>query len=144
MFQLSPQQRVIVTTCVISISASFFGFDTGSISAITLMPDFLVQFGELSELLRGFVVSVILIPSALTGILAGGIQDRISRKKTISLGCALFSLGSAISAGSTVLGVLVLGRCIAGTGEGLFLSAMVVYVCVQRSTCSLKSSLDLI
>jgi len=41
-------------------------------------------------------VSVILLPSAMTGILAGRVSDKISRKYTISLGCALFAVGTSI------------------------------------------------
>lgn len=66
----------------------------------------------------------------MTGVLAGTVSDRLSRKYTISLGSAIFAVGSAISAASkTSLGVLILGRCIAGTGEGLFLGCLGVYLC---------------
>ena len=92
------------------------------------MPQFVAQFGELEPLLRGFVVACILVPSALTGIIGGSISDKISRKRTIALGCAIFAIGSAISAGSNSLAALITGRCIAGLGEGLFLSCLSVYV----------------
>lgn len=81
------------------------------------MPQFQAQFGVLSDFVRGIVVASILVPSAFTGIVAGSVSDRISRKRTISLGCAIFAVGSAISCGSNRLGVLLFGRCVAGAGE---------------------------
>jgi MFS family permease len=160
-----------------------FGGDTGSIGSITVscylrggvsrrdefsypdspvsqqMPQFIDHFGEMSEFLRGFVVAVILIPSAITGILAGSVSDRISRKKTIALGSYVFALGMAMcelgvfarrskdgvltllhfaAAGAPNLAVLVVGRCIAGSGEGFFLSAATVYLYVPHSSPSIK------
>lgn len=44
----------------------------------------------------GLVVSIILLPSALTGILAGRVSDKISRKYTIAMGCAIFAVGTSI------------------------------------------------
>lgn len=60
------------------------------------MPQFIEHFGVLSDFIRGFVVAVILIPSAVTGILAGSLSDRISRKYTISLGSLMYAVGFAI------------------------------------------------
>lgn len=94
------------------------------------MPSFVAQFGQLDPLLQGVVVSIILVPSALTGFLGGNVADLISRKWTISLGCAVFAVGSAVSAASFTLGQLIAGRCVAGVGEGLFLSAAGVYLYV--------------
>jgi MFS family permease len=108
--------------------------DTGSIGAITLMPSFVARFGELSPLVRGFVVACILIPSgeltlvslvprimifhvALSGVIAGPISDRISRKYSISLGAGIFTVGQTMSTASPGLGVLIVGRCISGVGE---------------------------
>lgn len=54
-------------------------------------------------------------------MLAGNISDKISRKRSISLGAAIFAVGSALSAGAKgSLVMLIVARCIAGTGEGLF------------------------
>ncbi|GAA5877955.1 hypothetical protein JCM1840_000123 [Sporobolomyces johnsonii] len=121
---------VFRSVLVMSLVAGLFGFDTGSIGAITTMPSFVAEFGELTPLMRGVVVAIILVPSAFTGMIAGGVSDRLSRKRTIALGSLIFAVGSAISAGAVEhLGVLILGRCIAGAGEGLFLGCLGVYIC---------------
>ncbi|GAA5975420.1 hypothetical protein JCM11641_004258 [Rhodosporidiobolus odoratus] len=122
--------RVVGATCLMSLCAGLFGFDTGSIGSITTMQQFKGVFGELSPLLRGVVVSIILVPSGATGVLAGSVADRLSRKRTIALGSAIFAAGSAISAASaTSLAVLLVGRCVSGAGEGLFLGCLGVYLC---------------
>ncbi|KAK4054522.1 hypothetical protein OIV83_001016 [Microbotryomycetes sp. JL201] len=129
-WRLSPAQRVWIATCVISIGGGLFGTDTGSIGAITTMPAFEQQFGgRLDPVLRGLVVSLILPSSVITGIMAGSISDKISRKFTISLGGAIFALGSILSAASFNLAMLIVGRVVAGLGEGLFLGCSGVYLC---------------
>ncbi|KAI5475035.1 MFS sugar transporter [Pseudohyphozyma bogoriensis] len=112
---LTPNQRVWAYGILVCLSGSLFGGDTGSIGSITTMPQFLDHFGELSEFMRGLVVSVILVCPPFPvqtsdptnhsphAILAGKLMDKISRKYTISLGCAI--------------------------GEGLFLSAATCYLC---------------
>ncbi|BGO99822.1 hypothetical protein NBRC10513v2_004049 [Rhodotorula toruloides] len=121
--------RVFLSTCFASLAAGLFGFDTGSIGAITEMSTFEDEFGVLSPFIRGLTVSVILLPSALSGMLAGNVSDKISRKKSISLGAAIFAAGSALSAGAKgSLVMLIVARCIAGTGEGLFLGCLGVYL----------------
>lgn len=110
------------------------------------MPQFIDHFGEINDFMRGFVVAVILIPSAVTGILAGSVSDLISRKYTIALGSLIFAVGSALgtilpqpwfytspdrsfaACGAPNLATLIFARCIAGSGEGFFLSAATVYL----------------
>lgn len=69
--------------------------------------------------------------SAISGIFAGALSDRISRVYTLVTGGAIFSIGSAISAASPVLACLFVGRAIAGIGEGFFISVVAVYWSVQ-------------
>jgi MFS family permease len=114
----------------------------------TLLLTVYSEFGHISETLRGVVVAsasfslssfceltdptfhaVILIPSALTGIVAGSVSNTLSRKRTIALGCFIFAVGQAVSAVTfRYVGVLILGRIIAGSGEGLFLGTLSTYV----------------
>ncbi|SGY15415.1 BQ5605_C013g07363 [Microbotryum silenes-dioicae] len=125
---ISPKTRVWAFSAIVSLSSSLFGGDTGSIGAITAMPQFIEHFGELSEFLRGFVVAVILIPSAITGMFAGSVADRIGRRRTVSVGTLIFAAGMAMCVAAPNLIVFIVGRCVAGSGEGLFLSAGTVYL----------------
>lgn len=127
--RLSPTARVIACSAIVSVAGGVFGYDTGSCGAISTMPFFELQFGILSPLVRGFFVAIILVPASISGIFAGLLSDYRGREQAISIGCLIFSIGSAISAGSNSFAVLILGRVIAGSGEGLFLSVIGVYIC---------------
>lgn len=109
-----------------------FGFDTGSIGPITIMPKFQDQFapkdtGKISPTVQGLIVSSILITASLASIVSGPLSDRISRTRTVAVGAIIFSVGSAIACSANTLAQMFIGRCIAGVGEGLFLSAVTVY-----------------
>ncbi|GAA6061768.1 hypothetical protein JCM10212_000748 [Sporobolomyces blumeae] len=127
---MSPSTRRVVRAVLIaSLCAFLFGFDTGTIGSITTMASFEAYFGELDEVVRGLLVAIILVPSALSGIFAGQIADKISRKYTIALGSFIFAIGSAISCGCPrQVAVLFVARCIAGIGEGLFLGTLNTYI----------------
>ncbi|SGY78785.1 BQ5605_C008g04952 [Microbotryum silenes-dioicae] len=126
---INPNTRVWAYSVLVALSGCLFGGDTGSIGSITEMPQFIAHFGQLSEFLRGFIVAVILIPSAITGMFAGSVADRIGRKRTISLGSLIFAAGMGMCVVAPNLTVLIVGRCVAGSGEGFFLSAGNVYLC---------------
>lgn len=93
------------------------------------------------------VRSIMIFTSAVSGIFAGALSDRISRVRTLVLGGAIFAVGSAIAAASPVLACLFIGRGVAGIGEGFFLSVVAVYWCVTFSdrdaphlTCRFRSA----
>lgn len=115
-----------------SLGGFLWGFDTGSIGPITIMPHFQAKFGDkatgvISPTVQGLIVSCILITASLSSILSGQLSDRISRIRTISLGGVVFAIGSAIGCSAESLAQMFVGRCLAGVGQGLFLSAITVY-----------------
>jgi MFS family permease len=108
---------------------SQFSHLSGSIGPITVMVQFKDTFGTLSPTIQGLVVSSILLPAAASSIAAGPLSDRISRTRTFSIGGAIFAAGAVLECASPNLATLLVGRCISGIGEGLFLSILTVYVC---------------
>ncbi|KAJ7864919.1 general substrate transporter [Mycena leptocephala] len=105
-----------------------WGFDTGSIGPITVMPQFEKQFGSVSATVQGLLVSSIIATAALSALFSGALSDNISRTYTISLGAFVFSVGCAIACSAHALPQFFVGRCIAGFGEGIFTSSITVYV----------------
>lgn len=93
------------------------------------MPQFLEVFSPISPTLHGFIVSSILLTASTASFFAGALSDRISRKYTFAVGGAVFAIGSVIVASAKTLPQLIVGRCIAGVGEGLFLATITVYTC---------------
>jgi len=66
----------------------------------------------------GLVSSATLITSAIGGIGAGFLSDRIGRKRTLVLTILVYSIGSGGSAIATGLWSLIFWRCIVGFGLG--------------------------
>ncbi|UPK99955.1 hypothetical protein LCI18_010890 [Fusarium solani-melongenae] len=114
----------VATSCV----AFLFGMDTGSIGPITTMSSFKETFGDFSATVHGVIVSTILIPGALTALIAGTLAHRFGHVKLIAIGSIIFGIGAALECGAPYLGVFILGRLIKGIGEGLFLSNVYVQV----------------
>ncbi|KIK60407.1 hypothetical protein GYMLUDRAFT_606813 [Collybiopsis luxurians FD-317 M1] len=115
-----------------SLGAFMFGFDTGSIGSITVMDQFINSGFKLSSTLQGVVVATILVTSTLSGLYSGLLSDKISRVYTMTLGAIMFCAGSVIETVSPNLAALIVGRALAGIGEGFFLPIMAVY-CVEIS-----------
>ncbi|KAL4935370.1 hypothetical protein BDV06DRAFT_234367 [Aspergillus oleicola] len=103
--------------------------DTGIIGPVTVMDSFVKQFGNQSATVHGLLVSAILIPAAISSFFAGYLADKFGRPKGIGIGTMIFGLGAAIEAGAVHVGMFVVGRCVEGIGEGLYLGTLVVYIC---------------
>lgn len=86
------------------------------------MPQFAMVFGELSPILRGFTVSFLLLMGATPGFFAGQLADRFGHLRVVSVGALIFCVGSALEGGSINLSMLLVGRALAGIGEGLWLT----------------------
>ncbi|TCD60580.1 hypothetical protein EIP91_009838 [Steccherinum ochraceum] len=125
-----------------AIGGFLFGFDTGSIGPMTTMGTFQSQFasdstGTITPTVHGLIVSSILITASISSAISGPLSDRISRTYTISLGAVVFAVGSALVCSARKLAQLFVGRCIAGVGEGLFLSLVTVYA-IEISPASVR------
>lgn len=105
------------------------------------MPQFTSQFSHFSPILHGLVVSCILLTASTASFLAGPLSNALSRTRTAALGGAIFALGAALQAGASSLAMLIVGRCIAGIGEGFFFSAVTVYV-AEISPAKLRGRLS--
>lgn len=133
-----PSQRVAAFTiptyvwCSVftAIGGFLFGFDTGSIGPVTVMSQFQHHFfttGKIDPTIQGLIVSSILLTAAPASLVSGPLSNHISRTMTIAVGAITFAVGSAIACSSGPLAQLFVGRCVAGIGEGLFLSTVTVY-----------------
>ncbi|OJI96344.1 hypothetical protein ASPVEDRAFT_48573 [Aspergillus versicolor CBS 583.65] len=103
--------------------------DTGIIGPVTVMDGFVEKFGHQSATIHGLLVSSILIPAAISSFFAGYLADKFGRPKGISIGTLIFGIGAALEAGAVHVSMFVVGRCIEGIGEGLYLGTLVVYIC---------------
>ncbi|OAK94099.1 general substrate transporter [Phaeosphaeriaceae sp. SRC1lsM3a] len=119
----------VIASILCSLGGFLFGHDTGIIGPVTVMESFTNYIGNPSPTIHGLLVSSILIPAAISSFFAGKLADRLGRTRGIGFGALIFGLGAAIEAASVHIGMFVVGRVIAGVGEGLYLGTLVVYIC---------------
>ncbi|KAF3760898.1 putative MFS sugar transporter [Cryphonectria parasitica EP155] len=120
--------RYILASLGISLGGFLNGYDTGSIGAVTSMSQFTGTVGGLSSTMVGFIVSLIMLTGAVPSVFAGWLADHYGRLRTIMLGTALFAVGALLQGTATRLPQFLLGRTIAGLGEGIYISNMAVYI----------------
>ena len=100
--------------------------DTSIIGPVTIMKIYVTEFGSVSPAIHGLIVSIILIPAALSSFLARRVADTFGRPKGIAIGGAIFGIGSILETAAVNLAMFILGRVIEGIGGGLFLGNLVV------------------
>lgn len=110
----------------ISLGGILNGFDTGSIGAVTSMKQFSDAFGVLSPTLRGFTVSLIMLTGAAPSLFAGQVADKWGRLSISGIGALMFLGGVLLQVANENLKVFLVGRAIAGLGQGLWLPNIVV------------------
>ncbi|KAJ5606292.1 high affinity glucose transporter [Penicillium lagena] len=105
-----------------------FGYDTGSMSGILAMPQFLTYFNHPSNFQQGGITASILAGAFAGSLLTGAfLADRLGRRRTILLGSAIFTIGIAISTGANSVAALVAGRVINGLGNGCLTMTTTMY-----------------
>lgn len=75
----------------------------------------------LTPTMRGLTVSFLLLAGAIPSLVAGALADKYGHLRIVLAGALCFTLGAAVEAGSINLAMLLVGRSLAGIGEGLFL-----------------------
>lgn len=90
------------------------------------MPLFAAHFGTLTPIMRGFVVSLIMLTGALPSFFAGQLAERYDWTLVIGAGAALFAVGALLQGLASRLAMFLVGRGLAGLGEGVLLSNIVV------------------
>jgi len=121
-----------------------FGYDTGTISGVKVMGDWLCTFGHRKSDVWGdcfittsqesLVVSILSAGTFFGALLAAPIADGLGRKLGVIFSCAVFCLGVAFQTAATGMTLFVAGRVIAGLGVGLVSCIVPMY----QSECSPK------
>ncbi|KAI3316874.1 general substrate transporter [Xylariaceae sp. AK1471] len=121
--------KYVLASVAVALGGLLNGYDTGSIGAVTSMPQFTESLGKLSASLLGFTVSIILLTGSIPSVFAGHLADKYGRLTIIILGAILFGAGALVQGTSFSQAQLIVGRGISGFGEGTFLSLMSTYIC---------------
>lgn len=105
-----------------ALTARSRSYDTGSVGAVTLMPYFEKDVGQLSPTMRGFTVSLIMLTGAVPSVFAGQLADRYGRLPLVCTGAAVFLVGAILEGAARRFPLFWAGRALCGLGEGLWLS----------------------
>ncbi|GAA94684.1 uncharacterized protein L969DRAFT_87595 [Mixia osmundae IAM 14324] len=127
----------IVLALISSMAGFLFGYDTGQISDILVMRDFLERFGEtntsggvqFSNVREGLIVGMLSIGSGLGALSQAPFSDRLGRRKAMMIFLSVFMVGVLIQVLSYSSWVqLMIGRFIAGIGVGGMSAIAPLYV----------------
>ncbi|KAG6812815.1 hypothetical protein H0H92_000273 [Tricholoma furcatifolium] len=129
----------ILLALVASMGGFIFGYDTGQISDILLMPDFLLRFatcsthGDLSTchfttVRAGLIVSLLSIGTLVGALCGAPIADFLGRRRAMVAECCMFIIGVIIQITSTrVWQQFAVGRWVSGLGVGALSAAVPMY-----------------
>ncbi|KAJ5691235.1 hypothetical protein N7488_011970 [Penicillium malachiteum] len=105
-----------------------FGYDTGSMSGILTMTQFLAYMNYPGNFLQGGITASIQAGSFAGSLLTGAfLADRLGRRKTILLGSLIFTIGVAVATAANGVTALVAGRVINGLGNGCLAMMVPLY-----------------
>jgi MFS family permease len=105
-----------------------FGYDQGVMSGLLTGGAFRKQFPEIdttgadatgSSSLQGLVVSIYEIGCFAGALLAFGFGERLGRRWSIIIGCLILCIGALLQTVAYGIPQLIVGRIIAGLGNGL-------------------------
>jgi MFS family permease len=117
------------------LTLSRFGYDQGVMSGLLTGKAFTAQFPEIdttagaggSASLQGTVVAIYEIGCFFGALIALLIGEKIGRRKTIMLGCLVLCIGGALQACAYGIPHMIVGRIVAGLGNGLNTSTIPVW-----------------
>nr|ANC28056.1 major facilitator superfamily [Polyporus umbellatus] len=137
----------IAMTAFAAFGGILFGYDTGTISGIIQMDDWLRTFGDRTDDLtahpigyfltshnESLVVSILSAGTFFGALLGAPVADHIGRRMGIIVSCLVFSVGVALQTGAHNMATFVIGRVFAGAGVGLVSTLIPMY----QSECAPK------
>ncbi|KAJ3488583.1 hypothetical protein NLI96_g2731 [Meripilus lineatus] len=122
-----------------SMGGFIFGYDTGQISDILLMPDFLLRFGtcsssedsqtcHFSTVREGLIVSLLSIGTLIGALIGAKVADLLGRRRAMSTECVVFIVGVIVQIASEhAWAQFAVGRLISGLGVGALSAAVPMY-----------------
>jgi len=129
----------IALAVVASMGGFIFGYDTGQISDILIMPNFLLRFGKcttpgdastcaFSDVREGLIVGLLSIGTLFGALIGAPTADFLGRRYAMCAECLIFSVGVIIQISSEhVWQQFAVGRLVSGLGIGALSAAVPMY-----------------
>ncbi|KAL4863161.1 hypothetical protein BDV12DRAFT_189884 [Aspergillus spectabilis] len=115
---------VVFTT---SCGFLLFGYDQGVLGGLIENENFQVTFNRPSQMVIGQITATYDLGCFFGAILCMACGDRIGRRLSIASGCLLLTLGAVVQTASCSVAQMVVGRFVAGLGNGLNTTAIPVW-----------------
>ncbi|KAF7553664.1 hypothetical protein G7Z17_g3448 [Cylindrodendrum hubeiense] len=96
-----------------------FGYDQGVFGGILSNEHFLRTFNYPNATMQGQIVATYDIGCILGTLLSIWVGDKIGRRRCILLGCCILIAGGIIQTASSTLAPMIVGRIVAGVGNGM-------------------------
>ena len=106
------------------MSGLLFGYDQGVIGGALhgIQNSF-----DIGTLAIEIITSWVTLGALVGALVAGGMADKLGRRKTVLAAAVLFTIGAAIEALAPGTGILVIGRLVVGFGVGVASVAAPLY-----------------
>jgi len=124
---LTGKALLYFTTVFVSLGVFLFGYDQGVMSGIIIGDYFMEYFGQPSKAQIGTMVAILEIGAFISSLMVGKVGDIIGRRKTILYGSIIFFVGGALQTLAVNMGMMMLGRIVAGFGVGMLSTIVPVY-----------------
>ncbi|KAJ5101606.1 sugar transporter STL1 [Penicillium alfredii] len=124
---------LLCATCS-TLGGLVFGYDQGVVSVILVMDQFLEQFPQVSKsaagagFWKGLLTAMIELGALLGALNQGWIADRISRRYSILVAVAIFTVGSILQTAAVDYAMLTVARLIGGVGIGMLSMVAPLYI----------------
>ncbi|KAJ5908873.1 Major facilitator superfamily domain general substrate transporter [Penicillium taxi] len=123
---------VLMCAACSTLGGLLFGYDQGVVSVILVMDQFLEEFPRVSGSGAGFwkgLLTAMIELGALIGALnQGWIADLISRRYSILVAVAIFTVGSVLQTAAVGYAMLTVARFIGGLGIGMLSMVAPLYI----------------
>ncbi|EJP68117.1 hexose transporter [Beauveria bassiana ARSEF 2860] len=125
---------VVACASLSAIGGILFGYDQGVISVILVMDQFLDRFGEVSDtapgsgFYKGLMTAMITLGAFIGAMNQGWLADAYSRKYSIMIAVAIFTVGSVLQTAAIDYPMLVAARLIGGIGIGMLSMVVPLYI----------------
>jgi sugar porter (SP) family MFS transporter len=122
---------LIGVAAVVMLAGLLFGYDQGVIGGAL---NGIEKSFDTGTLAIEIITSWVTLGALVGALVAGGMADKLGRRKTVVLAAVLFTVGAAVEAVAPGTGILVIGRLVVGFGVGVASVAAPLYAAEMAPT----------
>ncbi|CDM36219.1 hypothetical protein DTO006G1_4923 [Penicillium roqueforti] len=125
---------VVLCAACSTLGGLLFGYDQGVVSVILVMDQFLTEFPRIDEhnpgsgFAKGLLTAMIELGALIGALNQGWIADKISRRYSILVAVAIFTVGSVLQTAAISYPMLTVARLIGGLGIGMLSMVAPLYI----------------